>query len=109
MACSESSSHVGIWWEEYSRQWVSKCKGPEVGTRLVCLRKIQKSEEGGERARAPEEALVNPGEAFRFYFKQEEKLSTFCDLIYILKKVSMSPSCKGATDNKVLAHRHSTL
>ena len=80
-----------------------------MGTRLVCLRKIQKSEEGGERARAPEEALVNPGEAFRFYFKQEEKPSTFCDLIYILKKVSMSPSCKGATDNKVLAHRHSTL
>lgn len=44
----------------------SKCKGPEVGTRLVCLRKIQKIEEGGEGARAPEKALVNPGEAFRF-------------------------------------------
>ena len=54
---------MGIWWEEYSRQWVSKCKGPGVGTRLVCLRKIQKSEEGGERARAPEEALVNPGDS----------------------------------------------
>lgn len=39
-----------------------------------------------EREQGPEEALVNPGEAFRFYFKPEEKPLTFCDLIYIKKK-----------------------
>ena len=39
-----------------------------------------------EEERAPEEALVNPGEVFRFYFKQLEKPSAFCDLIIIFKK-----------------------